>query len=134
MNNLGNKEIMAKNIQHYLDLKGIDRNEMCRDLGFKYTTVSNWLQGVKYPRIDKIEIMARYFGITKADLVEDHSTSTSDPEPEAPSYYHDPETAEVAERLRTQPGMRMLFDASKDATPKDLEIAANLLKQLKGEE
>lgn len=34
MNNLGNKEIMAKNIQHYLDLKGIDRNEMCRDLGF----------------------------------------------------------------------------------------------------
>ncbi len=134
MNNLGNKEIMAKNIQHYLDLKGIDRNEMCRDLGFKYTTVSNWLQGVKYPRIDKIEIMARYFGITKADLVEDHSTSTSAPEPEAPSYYHDPETAEVAERLRTQPGMRMLFDASKDATPKDLEIAANLLKQLKGEE
>ena len=74
MNNLGNKEIMAKNIQYYLDLKGKDRNEMCRDLGFKYTTVSNWLQGVKYPRIDKIEMMARYFGITKADLVEDHST------------------------------------------------------------
>ena len=131
MNNLGNKEIMAKNIQHYLDLKGIDRNEMCRDLGFKYTTVSNWLQGVKYPRIDKIEIMARYFGITKADLVEGHSTSTPKP---SPSYYVDPETAELADRLKNQPGMRMLFDASRKASPKDLEIAANLLKQLKGED
>ena len=131
MNNLGNKEIMAKNIQHYLDLKGIDRNEMCRDLGFKYTTVSNWLQGVKYPRIDKIEIMARYFGITKADLVEGHSTTNPEP---SPSYYVDPETAELADRLKNQPGMRMLFDASRKASPKDLEIAANLLKQLKGED
>lgn len=77
MNNLGNKEIMAKNIQHYLNIKGKDRNDLCRDLGFKYTTVSNWLQGVKYPRIDKIEIMARYFGVSKADLVEDHSATAA---------------------------------------------------------
>ena len=128
MNNLGNKEIMAKNIQHYLDLKGIDRNEMCRDLGFKYTTVSNWLQGVKYPRIDKIEIMARYFGITKADLVEGHSTSAPEP---SPSYYVDPETAELADRLKNQPGMRMLFDAAKDASPEDLEMVAAMIRKFK---
>ena len=73
MNNLGNKETMAENIQYYLDLHHKDRSDLCRDLGFKYTTVSNWLQGVKYPRIDKIELMARYFGISKADLVEKRS-------------------------------------------------------------
>ena len=81
---------------------------------------------------DKIEALAKVYGVTP-EYIMGWNTPTS-PEPEAPSYYHDPETAEVAERLRTQPGMRMLFDASKDATPKDLEIAANLLKQLKGEE
>jgi len=70
VNNLGNKETMAENIQYYLDRQHKDRSDLCRDLGFKYTTVSNWLQGTKYPRIDKIEMMARYFGITKADLVE----------------------------------------------------------------
>lgn len=73
MNNLGNKETMAENIQYYLDLHHKDRSDLCRDLGFKYTTVSNWLQAVKYPRIDKIELMAQYFGITKADLVEKRS-------------------------------------------------------------
>lgn len=77
MNNLGNKAIMAKNIQYYLDQNKKDRADLCNDLGFKYTTVSNWLQGVKYPRIDKIELMARYFGVTKADLVEEHTPSAS---------------------------------------------------------
>lgn len=69
-NNLGNKEIMAKNITRYMQAKGVNRADFCRDLGFNYNTVSDWIHARKYPRIDKIEAMARYFGITKADLVE----------------------------------------------------------------
>jgi transcriptional regulator with XRE-family HTH domain len=69
------KSIMAENIRYYLDLHGKKRDDLCRDLGLKYTTVSNWLQGVKYPRIDKIEMMAKYFGISKADLVEKRSSN-----------------------------------------------------------
>ena len=69
-NNLGNKEIMAKNITRYMQAKGVNRADFCRDLGFNYNTVSDWIHARKYTRIDKIEAMARYFGITKADLVE----------------------------------------------------------------
>lgn len=72
-NDLRNKKIFAENLQHYMDQHGIDRNRLCADLDFKYTTVSGWLSAEKYPRIDKIEILAHYFGIKKADLVEDHS-------------------------------------------------------------
>ena len=92
MNNLGNKETMAENIQYYLDLRHKDRNDLCRDLGFKYTTVSNWLQGTKYPRIDKIELMARYFGITKADLVE----KRQEPAPTLKETYRIPVLGKVA--------------------------------------
>jgi repressor LexA len=67
---LDNNYIMASNILYYLNKHHKDRNDLCRDLGLKYTTVSNWLQGTRYPRIDKIEKMAKYFGVTKADLVE----------------------------------------------------------------
>lgn len=73
MSNLGNKEIMAKNIQHYMDLKCKNRQDMCDALGVKYTTFTDWVKGNAYPRIDKIELMANYFGISKADLVEDRS-------------------------------------------------------------
>lgn len=67
---LGNKEIMAENIRHYMEINGKTRNQICDDLGFKYSTFSDWVNGEKYPRIDKIEILANYFGIQKSDLVE----------------------------------------------------------------
>lgn len=71
MSDLGNKEIMAKNIKYYMDLHGKTRNEICEALGVKYTTFSDWVKGNSYPRIDKIELLANYFGIEKSDLVED---------------------------------------------------------------
>lgn len=74
MSELGNKQIMAANILYYMRLHGKSRNDLCRDLEFKYSTLSGWLNAEKYPRIDKIEKMANYFHITKADLVEARST------------------------------------------------------------
>lgn len=68
---LGNKEIMARNIKKYMQRKNVDRSKLCKDLDIKYSTFSEWVQGNAYPRIDKIEMLANYFGCTKADLVED---------------------------------------------------------------
>ncbi len=79
MSNLGNKEIMAKNIQHYMDINGKSRQEMCQALGVKYTTFTDWVKGNVYPRIDKIELMANYFGIEKSDLVENHYVPNGTP-------------------------------------------------------
>ncbi len=73
MGELGNKDIMAKNIQFYMDKYEKTRQDMCDALGVKYTTFTDWVKGNSYPRIDKIELMANYFGISKADLVEDHT-------------------------------------------------------------
>ena len=70
-NNLGNKETMAKNIRYYMELHHKTRQEMCDALGVKYTTFTDWINANAYPRIDKIEMMANYFHITKADLVEE---------------------------------------------------------------
>lgn len=71
MSNLGNKEVMAKNIQFYMDKYEKTRQDMCNALGVKYTTFTDWVKGKSYPRIDKIELMANYFGISKSDLVEE---------------------------------------------------------------
>ena len=73
MSNLGNKEIMARNIKKYMELNEKDRNDMCRDLGFKYTTFTDWINAKTYPRIDKIELMANYFKVSKSDLVEENT-------------------------------------------------------------
>lgn len=66
-----NREVMGRNIKKQLELNGLSAAEVCRDLGFKTNTFSNWITGQSYPRIDKIEKMAEYFKIPKAYLVED---------------------------------------------------------------
>lgn len=70
MSELGNKDIMAKNIRRLMSEHNKERQDVCRDLGFKYTTFTDWYNGNTYPRIDKIEMLANYFGVSKADLVE----------------------------------------------------------------
>lgn len=77
MSDLGNKEIFSKNLRYYMTLNQKTRNDICNDLGFKYTTFTDWYNGNIYPRIDKIEMLANYFRIEKSDLIEDKSNKNS---------------------------------------------------------
>lgn len=66
-----NKEVMARNIKKQMEIKGVNSADVCRALNFKTNTFSNWINAKIYPRIDKIEMLADYFGVSKAALVED---------------------------------------------------------------
>lgn len=68
---MDNKNIFAKNLKFYMKLQGKTRKKVCEDLGFSYYTFSDWVNGKKYPRMDKVEILAQYFGVLKSDLIED---------------------------------------------------------------
>lgn len=71
---LGNKSIMAKNLRRLMSEKNVTAKEMSKALHFPYTTLLSWLNAENYPRIDKIEIMADYFGVKKSDLIEEKVT------------------------------------------------------------
>lgn len=70
MSDLGNKEIFAKNLQYYMKINNKTRTDVCRDLEIPYSTFTDWCNANIYPRIDKIQLLANYFSIQKADLVE----------------------------------------------------------------
>ena len=109
----------------------MSQDELARLVGYKSRSSINKIEkGENDIPQSKIAAFAAALETTPEYLM---GWDSSTPEP-SPSYYVDPETAELADRLKNQPGMRMLFDASRKASPKDLEIAANLLKQLKGED
>ena len=67
---LGNKQIMADNIKRLLSAKGLNPRQLAIALDFKYTTVNDWVNAKTYPRIDKIEMLANFFNVSKSDLVE----------------------------------------------------------------
>ena len=73
MSGIGNKEIMAKNLAYYVGRSGKTQREIAEYVGVAASTFNDWLKAKKYPRIDKIEILADYFGILKSDLIEEQS-------------------------------------------------------------
>ena len=70
MSALGNKEILAANLRCYIERSGKTQKELADIVGVKYSTFNDWVNAKKYPRIDKIEMLAAYFGIQKSDLIE----------------------------------------------------------------
>ena len=65
------KEVFAKNLRMYMERKGKTQKELAEIVGVSAPTMNDWIKAKKYPRIDKIEILADYFGILKSDLIED---------------------------------------------------------------
>ena len=77
MSNLGNKGVFAKNLSYYIDKHGKEQREIADAIGVAPSTFNAWVKAKKYPRIDKIEMLAMYFGIRKSDLIEEHGNVSS---------------------------------------------------------
>ncbi|MBQ8393810.1 MAG: helix-turn-helix transcriptional regulator [Clostridia bacterium] len=78
---MDNKNIFASNLKKYMELNGRSRNDISNALGISYFTITDWVNGKKYPRMDKVEMLANYFGIQKSDLIEDTGQKNSPEEP-----------------------------------------------------
>lgn len=70
MSDLGNKKVMSYNIKRLLKEHNKTRRDLAKATGINYNTMSSWIQGKSYPRIDRIELMANYFHVPKSALVE----------------------------------------------------------------
>lgn len=67
-------KVFSKRLRHYLKVNGITQLELAKKLGVGTTSVYNWCNGVKTPRMDKVDAMCDLFGCRRADLVEDNSS------------------------------------------------------------
>lgn len=72
------KDIFSKNLKYQLNIHKKTQADIVNDLNITSSTVSDWVNGKKYPRMDKVQILADYLGILKSDLVEDKSNVDSD--------------------------------------------------------
>jgi repressor LexA len=77
MSNIGNKETFARNLSYYIDKHGKEQKEIAEIVGVAPSTFNAWVKAKKYPRMDKVELLANYFGILKSDLIEEHNGTHS---------------------------------------------------------
>lgn len=74
------KEVFAQNLRYYMESRGKSQKELAEIVGVSAPTMNDWLKAKKYPRIDKVEKLANYFGILKSDLIEKKEQPTENGE------------------------------------------------------
>ena len=120
------QKIFSKNLNYYKALNNKSQTDLVNDLGFNKSAVSTWCNGTRLPRMDKVEMLAKYFNINRSDLIEEK-------EPEA-GYYYNKETAKAAQEIFENKELRMLFDAARGADPEDLKALHSMALALKRKE
>lgn len=118
-------EIISRNIAFFMSLNGYNQVEIAKAIGVSEASVSTWLNAKKSPRMDKVDKMCELFGISRDDLlISNHEQS----------YYTDKETQEIADDIKNNKELKLLFSAARDASPEDLETAHQMLLALKRKE
>ncbi len=116
------KKIFSSNLQKYMDLTGKNQINLINDLGFNKSAVSTWCNGTRLPRMDKIDALARYFGIRRSDLIEEKSDSPLDSH-----YYLDEDAREAAEFLHKNPDYKILFNAARKIKKEDIYLIKQIM-------
>ena len=63
---------VAKNLKRLAYEKGKTQADIARDLDISKTTLSSWMSGYRVPKMSKIDRLAKYFEVTRAELTEPH--------------------------------------------------------------
>ena len=64
------------NLKKIMALKGKNQSDIVKALNSKQSTVSDWLNGKKYPRMDKVQMLANYLNVDIIELVDNQSNDS----------------------------------------------------------
>ena len=64
------RDIFASNFRRILKIRGKTQSDVVSDLEITSSTVSDWANAKKYPRVDKMQALADYLGVVISDLRE----------------------------------------------------------------
>ena len=68
---MDSKDVFIHNLNTIMKDRRVSRKELAKGLNVPYTTLTDWCTGRIFPRVEKINMIADYFGIKKSDLLEE---------------------------------------------------------------
>ena len=121
----------------------ISQAELASKLGVAQQTVASWETDKSSPNYSLLTKIAQIFNVSSdymlglsdymriaevhgsGDRVDVYAEVDGD---KSPSYYHDPEVAQIAQAMHDAPGMRVMFDASRRLSKESIEEVQNFIK------
>lgn len=126
-NNDDMKKLFSQRLTSIMQERNINQVELSKVLDVSESTVGKWILCKAMPRMGIIQKLSDYFNVGKSYFLEDSHSPTE-------GYYTDPEVAEMANKLKNNPDMRILFDAAEDMSKDDIEFVVDMIDKLKKRE
>ena len=119
-----NRRIFADNLNRIMLEHEKTPANLNADLGIPYSTLSNWTNAVKMPRMGKVALLANYCGCEVSDLLEEHSVE----------YYENRDAKKIAQGILENRALKSLLDVQMNMDNKELETMLTIALALKKKE
>lgn len=116
------KKIFATNLQYYIEKSNRSQKEIAEIANVSAPTVNEWLKCKKYPRMNRIQSLADYFGIMKSDLIEEKITKEGQKKNDVIS--------DIVIRLNTDDSFLSVVETIEGLNSEDLEKVKKMLDAL----
>lgn len=110
------------NLKQLLKIKDIKQKEIAIEIGVAQPTVSDWVNGKKYPEGENLTKLAAILDVDPSFILGGSS----------PNEAHD-DAWEIRERLRRDPDLRDLYESIKKAKPEHIKAGAAFFKALESQ-
>lgn len=120
--------IFSKRLKYYLNKYEMTQAELAKRIGVGTTSVYNWCNGIKTPRMDKVDAMCQIFNCKRSDLIEERTEQSEE------HYYFNEDARELAEFMFKNPEYKVLFDASRKVKKEDIDFVRQMIDRVRGDD
>lgn len=112
----------------------LTQEELASKLKISRSTLGMYETSKREPDFETLEVIADFFNVDMNFLLGRPISENDEFYMSKPPYYLNDETATIAQEIFENKELRLLFDASRDATPEDLQTIHSMLLALKRKE
>lgn len=117
---MDSNEIFANNLKFYVMRSGKTQSQVALDLGVSKGTFSDWISCRSQPRMNRVQQIADYFGVSKSELLEDGKRGL------------DGEMGQIIRKIDMNPLLKELFYKAANLSDSDIELTIKLLDRMDG--
>lgn len=121
----------GKRLKELMQFFDISQDELGKRLNIPKSSLSMYLSDSRKMRQDRIKLISETFGVNEAWIMGYNvPMRLSEQKPMNEQYYYDSDSAEYAQFLFNNPEYKVLFDASRNVKPEDIEFVKQMMERI----
>lgn len=109
---------LYERVMELCEQNGLSQRQLEIRAGLRIGCIYHWQSSI--PNVEAVQKVADFFGVS-IDYLMDRTDE---------GYYYDAESMKIAQEVKDNPNMQILFDASRNVSPEDMQLVIDMIKRM----